>query len=138
MQGEEEIQMLSRKKELGISLLIAVIPGIILPVAFFFLFSISTSATNRDIFPPLDNVPEIVGCLGVLIFAIPGYLTFILLVSLLNSAHDFGLLIPIFDAFPEATQGILIAIFCILMNLFFWTLAVSFFRQILKNRPVSR
>ena len=66
--------MLFRKKELGISLLIAVIPGIILPVAFFFLFSISTSATNRDIFPPLDNAPEIIGCLGALIFAIPGYL----------------------------------------------------------------
>ena len=130
--------MLFRKKELGISLLIAVIPGIILPVAFFFLFSISTSATNRDIFPPLDNAPEIIGCLGALIFAIPGYLTFFFLISILNGIHDYGLTIPIFDALPEATQGILIVIFCFLINLFFWTLAVSFFRQILKNRPVSR
>ncbi len=120
--------MFSRWQELGKSLLIGFIPGIVFPVMFFFLFSYSTTATNRDIFPPLDNPLEIIGCFGFLIFAIPGYAAFILIVSALNTLHEHGAVIPVFDSLSEGTQGAIIVILCFLINFVFWTFIVSIIR----------
>ena len=126
------------KQEFGKSLLISTIPGLILPVAFFFLFSVSTSATNRDIFPPLSNAPEIIGCLGVLVFAFPGYLFFFLVASSGNSLQDHGFTIPIFDALPVSVQGTIVVISSFAVNLIFWAFIVYIIRQFVNYRAEDK
>lgn len=126
------------KHEFGKSLLISIIPGLILPIVFFLLFGVSTSATNRDVLPPLDNAPEIIGCLGVLIFAFPGYLFFFLVVSLENSLQDNGFTIPIFDALPVSVQGTIVVISSFAVNLIFWALIVYIIRQFVNYRADDR
>ena len=92
--------MSSRWQELGKSLLIGFIPGVVLPVLFFFLFGKFTTATSRDIFPSLDRPLEIIGCFGFLIFAAPGYMIFISCAIVVNTLQEHGFIIPSLDFIP--------------------------------------
>jgi hypothetical protein len=113
----------------GKSVLIASIPGAVLPIAFFLLFSFNTTATRRDVLPSLNNPLEVVGCFGFLSFSIPILITIFGLVIIVNAAHDRGFVVPYLDSLaPEQQLGLAITI-GLISNVVLWTMLVSYWRQ---------
>jgi hypothetical protein len=90
--------------------LIALIPGVILPAGFFLLFAATTKATGRDIFPSLSSPGEVVGCFG---FALTGFTLYAIMAeigSLINSVHQAGLIIPLFDSLSANLQSMILIV----------------------------
>jgi hypothetical protein len=111
------------------NILIASIPGAVLPTLFFFLFKFNTTATNRDVLPPLNNPLEIIGCVGSIFSSIPIYLMLIVFSGIIWSLSEIGITIPIFDTLSSKAQFDSILIFCLICNVFLWTIPVSNFRN---------
>ena len=110
----------------GKSVLIASIPGAVLPIAFFLLFSFNTTATRRDVLPSLNDPLEIVGCFGFIIFSTPILLTIVGFILFINTAHDHGYVIPFFDSLAMEQQvGIVITI-GVICNVILWAMLVSY------------
>ena len=119
-------------RNLGKSILIALVPGAVLPVIFFVLFSFNTAATRRDVLPGLDNPLEIIGFAGSVIFSAPIFLFFVSLAAIVNTIHEHGFIIPIYDSLSRETQSAIFLTFCLASNVLLWTIPVSFFRWIRK------
>jgi len=118
-----------RLQNFGKSLLIASIPGVVMPIAFFLLFSFNTTATRRDVLPSLNDPFEAVGCYGFIIFSIPILLTIICLIVLGNTMHDHGYVIPFFDSLTSKQQFDVIITVGFICNLVLWTVLISYWRQ---------
>lgn len=120
--------MATHWRELGKSIAIALIPGVVLPSGCLFLASLNMIAPGRGILPPLGSLLEIVGLLGFVIFSMPAFLVFGLIATVVNTLHQQGVVIPIFDVLSERGQGAIILYLCLAGNLLFWAMPVSFFR----------
>ena len=105
--------------------LLALIPSVVLPLAFMWLFSENTTATNRDIFPPLDNPLETIGYIGLILFSLPMWAMLGMFISL----HNAGFSIPFWASLPSDIQGTIIIALIVILNVLLWTIPISFFRR---------
>ena len=113
----------------GKSILIASIPGAVLPIVFFVLFSLNTTATRRDVLPSLDDPLEAVGWCGSAIFSIPIFITIVGLNTVVINAHEQGLVIPFFDLLSPKTQLNIMTTVGIVCNVLLWVIPVSLLRR---------
>ena len=113
---------------------IALIPSVVIPVFFIFLFGLNTTATGRDILPPLNNPLEIIGFLGFIIFSLPMWVFWVKSGKSIKMLHDAGLSVPVFDALPKEVQGTLVFILALSFNVLFWAILVSFVRWFIKQK----
>jgi hypothetical protein len=117
------------------SVLIASIPGAVLPITFFLLFSLNTTATRRDVLPSLNDPLEAIGWCGSAIFSIPIFITIVGLNTMVINAHKQGFVIPIFDLLTPKTQSDLMIAIGLVFNVLLWAIPVSFLRR--HKRQVS-
>ena len=122
-------------RNFGISILFAIIPGVVLPLVFWNLFSSNTSATGRDILPALDNPLELTGCIGSLIFASSVFIIFGTLAAIFRSLHSYGLIIPIYDMLSSGMQSKFLLVIAFAINVLLWSLPLMLFFRI-KNHVV--
>ena len=113
----------------GKSVLIASIPGAVLPIVFFLLFSLNTTATRRDVLPSLNDPSEAVGWYGSAIFSIPIFVIIVGLNTLVITAHEQGYIIPFFDLLAPQAQLSVMTTIGLVCNVLLWVLPVSFLRR---------
>ncbi|MBT3322095.1 MAG: hypothetical protein HN392_07385 [Anaerolineae bacterium] len=113
---------------------IALIPSVIIPVFFIFLFGLNTTATGRDILPPLNNPLEIIGFLGFIVFSLPMLVFLVRSGKSIEMLHDARFSVPVFDALPKEVQGTMVFILAVSFNILFWIIPVSFIRWLKKAK----
>ena len=116
-------------RDLGKSILVATIPGAVLPILFWNLFSLNTSATARDILPALDNPLEVIGFIGSLIFASPVFIIFVMLAAMIKSIHEYGLIVPIYDLLSPDVQSEFLLAIGLGIHVLLWSLPVALIRR---------
>jgi hypothetical protein len=110
----------------GKSVLIASIPGAVLPIVFFLLFSLNTAATRRDVLPSLNDPVEAIGWCGSAIFSIPIFVTIVGLNTVVLTAHEQGYIIPFFDLLTPQAQLSVMTTIGLVCNVLLWAIPVSF------------
>ena len=120
---------MTKYRDLGKSILVATIPGAVLPILFWNLFSLNISATGRDILPALDNPLEFIGFIGSLIFASPVFIIFVTLAVMIKSIHDYGLIVPIYDMLSPNVQSEFLLAIGLGINVLLWSLPVALIRR---------
>ncbi len=121
-----------RKQNFGRSLLIACIPGAVLPL--FFSFALGLYTNSRDVLPSFDHPLAMIGGCGMAIFAIPLYAIMFILMLLVNYVWDQGYLIPVFDSLTSDAQVYVMMAIGLIGNVIFWLIAVLIYQRIKRER----
>ncbi len=123
-----------RKQNFGKSLLIACIPGAVLPL--FFSFALGLYTNSRDVLPSFDHPLAMIGGCGMAIFAMPLYAIMFILMILINYAWDLGYMIPVFDSLASDVQVYVLMAIGLLGNVIFWLMAVLIYQRIKSERAL--
>ncbi len=125
-----------RLRNFGISLLIAAVPGIILPIFFGFIASSDMAGLGRDELPGMDHPLAVIGLIGLFISSIPALLVAFGLMLLVNNVFALGYSIPLFNSLAPGAQVISLFVIGYLVNVLVWFLPVAYIRH-LKARIAS-
>ena len=120
---------MTKYRDPGKSILVATIPGAILPILFWNLFSLNTSATAKDILPALDNPLELIGFIGSLIFVSPVFIIFVTLAAMIKSMHEYGWIVPVYDLLSPDVQSEFLMAIGLGINVLLWSVPVALIRR---------
>jgi hypothetical protein len=108
-------------QEIRASVLRALVPGAILPVVFFLLYSANSHTTARDILPDLNSPLAVIGCFGFVATFLPGFIA----LALLFGGQQPAITGTAFGSLSFIGQIAL----CLAINTALWTMPVLIFRR---------
>ncbi len=118
--------MSPRWREVRESTLRALVPGAILPVVFFLLYSANSRTTARDILPDLNSPLAVIGCFGFVATFFPGFIALVFFFG----GNQQTIAVTALGSLPSQTQLIIQIALSLIINTAFWTLPVLIFRRI--------
>ncbi len=113
-----------RLLHVGELLLMASIPGAILPAICFLLFSYNSTSDARDVWPAVYNTWGAIGFCGMLTLALPIWAVAAALEIMWRDAQAQGRLFPYFDMLTLGTQRDIMMAIGFVVNVALWLLLV--------------
>lgn len=118
--------MPTRWQTLRATLFRALVPGTVLPVIFYLLYSANSHTTARDILPDLSSPLATISFLGLIATCFPGFIAFMIVTSI------WGTFRPVIAPYLLPSQVLLILqiVSSLAINTAVWMLPVCILRRI--------